>query len=244
MNTLADESAYCRSQSGVSAGDMTYCPSTAWTLPATSTLSIPDSVIDTWEQAATTGTTKICTSGTYKITTSVTLGPAVIPCNLEVSGSGHITLSGMVWVQGNIVTQNSAIIGVDPSLGRNSAALIADNQSNRSTGSFIDIQNTSTFQNSGTQGSYVFLVSMNTSAKNGGGVKAIQFRNSASGDVVTYAPYGEIELANNISLREVSAWRIRLKNSAQVVYETGLANLLFTSGPSGSYQINSWEEIE
>jgi hypothetical protein len=59
-----------------------------------------------------------------------------------------------------------------------------------------------------------------------------------------YAAHGEVQLANNISLKEVTAYRIRLKNSAEVIYETGLASLLFNSGPGGGYSISSWAEIE
>ena len=50
-----------------------------------------------------------------------------------------------------------------------------------------------------------------------------------SGEVLVYAGHGEVHLKNGVSLREVSAYKIRLSNSAQVIYKTGLANLLFTS---------------
>ena len=51
-------------------------------------------------------------------------------------------------------------------------------------------------------------------------------------------------LSNTISIKEASAYKIQLSNSAKIIYETGLANLLFTSGPSGGYSIESWREQE
>jgi len=51
-------------------------------------------------------------------------------------------------------------------------------------------------------------------------------------------------MENNAILKEVSAYKIHLKNNAEVVYETGLANVLFSSGPGGGFEIKSWMEIE
>ena len=72
---------------------------------------------------------------------------------------------------------------------------------------------------------------------------AIEVQNSASGRMLLYAGHGEILLANNVSLKEVTGYKIHLKNFAEVIYETGLISLLFTAGPSGTFNINSWEEI-
>ena len=108
----------------------------------------------------------------------------------------------------------------------------------------IELQNSAQFQNSGTEGSYILILSQNNSAENGGGEKAIILKNSANGDVLVYAGHGEIELQSSVDLKEVTAYRIRIKNSAQIIYESGLANILFTSGPSGGYSISDWKEIK
>ena len=50
-------------------------------------------------------------------------------------------------------------------------------------------------------------------------------------------------LKNSVKLKEVSGYLIEAENSAEVTYETGLANLLFTSGPSGGWNLTDWEEI-
>ena len=149
-----------------------------------------------------------------------------------------------MWVAGDIEIENSAIIKLAASLGANSVAVIADNSANRTTSSKIGLENSAQFQNSGTEGSYILFISQNNSASNGGSEKAITVENSASGEALIYAGHGEVHLKNSVNLREVSAYKIRLSNSAQVVYKTGLANLLFTSGPSGGYSIENWQESE
>ena len=120
--------------------------------------------------------------------------------------------------------------------------MIADNPSDRLTSSKAKITNSAEFFGAGL-GSYILVVSQNESAENGGSEKAIEVENSANGDLLIYASHGEILLQNSVSLKEVTGYKIRIKNSAEVIYETGIASLLFTSGPSGGFSIDSWLEI-
>ena len=121
--------------------------------------------------------------------------------------------------------------------------IIADNPSDRSDSSSISLENSAVFQGSGAN-SFVVFISQNNDAENGGDNVAITMKNSATGDVLVYAGHGEISLQNSVNVKEVTGWRIRTKNSAEVLYETGLANLLFTGGPAGGYTFDSWREIE
>lgn len=209
---------------------------------ATSSLPITDAQIEEWKTDA--AVSVISSPCPYNINSDTTLGPVKINCNLKISGNPTITIAGPVWVVGNIEISNTPIIKLLSSLGKNSVAVIADNPSDRITSSKIELENSAQFQNSGTDGSYILFVSQNNSAQNGGNEKAIRAENSMSGEVLVYAGHGEAHLKNTVSLREVSAYKIRLSNSAQVVYKTGLANLLFTSGPSGGYEITGWREIQ
>lgn len=88
------------------------------------------------------------------------------------------------------------------------------------------------------------MISQNTSAENGGGESAIKIVNSAQGDLLLYAAHGEILLQNNVELKEVTAYRVHLQNSAKVTYESGLANALFLSGPSGGYTLDKWYPLK
>jgi len=202
---------------------------------ATTTLPISDAQISEWEAEALAGGTAVCTNGSYNITSgTANLGPVKIPCDLNISGSSVVTVSGHLWVTGNITIQNSAVIKMATTLGNQNVVIIADNPSNQLTSSIIRIQNTASFQNSGTTGSFVFLISQNKSAETGGDEEAIEINNSASA-MVAYAAHGLIPLANSVSLKEVTAYKIHLKNSANVRYDTGLSNAVFESGPGGSW---------
>lgn len=208
---------------------------------ATSSLPITDAMVAQWEADAVAGGT-ISSPCTYKITGTATLGPKKITCDLEISGNGTITLAGNVWVTGNITIKNNSVIKVATALAGSSVALIADNPSNGISSSQIIIENSPVFQGSGTAGSYILLLSQNKSAETGGGNKAIEVQNSSTGSFLVYAGHGEIVLENNVALKEVTAYRIRLQNTANVTYESGLASLLFTSGPGGSWTIKDWFE--
>lgn len=210
----------------------------------TSSLAISDEQITQWENDAAAGGT-ISSPCPYKITDTATIGPAKIACDMEISGTGYtLTLAGPVWVAGTLTIKNSPTIKVASSVGSASVALIADNPANRTTSSEISSDNSASFEGSGSAGSYILLLSQNRSAEDGGNETAINFANSAQGALLAFAGHGEILMQNSVSLKEVSAWRIRLQNSAEVIYETGLANLIFTSGPSGGYTIDSWKETE
>ena len=210
---------------------------------ATSSLPISDAQITQWENDAAAGGTVTCSGGSYNISGSVTLGPKKIPCDLHIDGSDKLYLTGPLWVIGDIQFSNTSKIAVDASLSGKTVAIIADNPSNQTSSSKITASNSAEFQGAGAN-SYVLLISQNKSAELGGGDEAIEVSNSVNGKVLVYAGHGKIEISNSVNLKEVTAYRIDVSNSAQVIYETGLANLLFSGGPSGGYFVDSWREVE
>jgi len=206
---------------------------------ATGTMPISDELIQSWKDVAESG--GVSTSCT--ISNTVTIGPKKYNCSkLEIKGSANVTVAGHIWVNGNIEFENTATISVDQSLGSQSVAIIAHDSSNESSSGIITAKNSVAFN--GPNNNYILLVSMNKSEANGGGTPAIEAENTINGDLLLYAPYGRVILKNSINLKEVTAYTIELQNSAQVIYETGLVNLLFTSGPSGGFSLDSWGESE
>lgn len=203
---------------------------------ATTSLPISDAQISAWESMAVAGGTKTCSGGSYNISSgSVTLGPVKIPCDLNISNSAIVTVAGHLWVAGNITVQNSAQVRMAPALGATNVAIIADDPTDHYDQSVITVANTATFVNSGTPGSFIFLISQNSNAEQyGGNIPAFTLSNSASA-LVAYAAHGLIPLANNVSLKEVTAYKIRLQNQANVTYDTGLPHAVFQSGPGGSW---------
>lgn len=204
--------------------------------------------IANYETAAVAGGTVTCSGGKYSIDNSVNLGPKKIPCDLEITGTGSeggpvITLGGPVWVTGDITLKNHLTVRVDPTLVDQSIVMIADNPSNHSTESVVDIQGSNVVFTGAPGGkSWVMLISENTSASQGGSTDAIQILQGAQGDVLVYARLGNIRLEQNASVKEVTAYKITLRNTANVIYQSGLQNALFTSGPGGTWTIQDWKE--
>ncbi len=232
-NTIIDRNAYyATTRVNTTVGGTSYPNSPD---QAIAPLPISDTQIGEWETLAAAGGTATCTGSSYNISSgNVNLGPIKIPCDLNISNTAVVTIYGHIWVTGNITIQNSALVKMAPSLGAENVAIIADNPANRISSSKISVKNSASFQDSGTAGSFVLLVSQNNSAENGGSTPAIELTNSASA-MVAYAAHGLIPLENSISLKEVTAYKIHLKNSANVRYDTGLANVIFDSGPGASW---------
>ena len=218
---------------------------------ATATLPIADSMIEGWKDQITASGTIIsatstqCSSGTYTINTNTTLNNVRIDCNVDMRKQGAstvITIAGPVWIQGNLSFSQGPSIVASSSLGLRSVSVIVDKETSRSTSSKITVNQSTTFT-SGNAASYVILISMNDDAENSGSETAIDLAQSASGKVLIYAPHGLVDMGNSISLREVTGYQINVNNGAQVIYESGLASLLFTGGPGGGYTIGTWKEI-
>lgn len=235
-HTIADSSidqdAYYQSISSTTVGGTSY-PGSAD--QSTSTLPISDAQVEEWKAAAAAGGTHTSPCP-YTISSSVTLGPKKINCDVTISGSPTITLAGPLWISGKLIVKNSSTIAIDSSLGSQSVAVVVDKESDRINSSTIALENSTFVQGTGQPGSYVLFLSQNNSAQNGGDKIAIDIKNSANGAMLIYAGHGRIALENSINIKEVTGWRIEVKNSAEIVYETGLGNALFSSGPGGSWE--------
>ncbi len=215
-------------------------------------LPISDEQIEEWKADAAVGGEMLeseCDSyasstNTCTISSSMSLGPKKIPFNLLVKTSaGVLTVTGPLWVVGNITMQTGPTIRMDPSLGSSNVAVIADNPSNPGGSGIIDVGQTTTFEGSGAPGSFVFLISQNNSAETGGTTDAFTMNQGASA-LVAYASHGQITLSQSVSVKEVTAYKIILTQSANVTYDTGLPSVLFESGPSGGYDVIDWLEVE
>ncbi len=200
-------------------------------------LPISDAQISEWESYAVAGgTINSCDShGDYTISSSQSLGPKKIACNLVVkSSSGVLTITGPLWVTGDITFQTGPTIKMAASLGSTNVALIADNPADTSGSGIIGVGQSTVFQGSGAPGSFVFLISQNNSAETGGGTTALSLAQGASA-LVAYASHGLATLSQSVSVKAVTAYKIALSQSASVSYDTGLPNTVFQSGPGGSW---------
>jgi len=189
-------------------------------------LPISQAQIDGWKSDAAAGG---IVTGNYTIANNETqsLGPVKITGSLVVSNGATLIVTGTIHVVGNIVFDNGSTIKLHSSYGTLSGIILSDGN--------IEVKNNSTLLGSGQSGSYLLLLSTSSSDT------AILIDNNATG-AIFYTSAGGIELKNNISAIEVTGYKVKLDNNAVVQYESGIANLLFTSGPSAGWKVTSWEE--
>lgn len=206
--------------------------------PPVENMPISQANIDQWKADAGKGGV---ISGNYSVTSDVSLGPKEITGDLLLeSNNKRLTVTGTIYVHGNIDVENGSSIRCAASYGSNSCLIIADG--------WIHTSNNGTFAGSGTAGSFIMLLttaacdgsfSLGCTHHNG----AVDVHNNATG-VIFYAQNGKINLHNGVSVTEVTAYKLSLDNNASVTYDQGLANSNFKSGPSGGYSIENWQEIE
>lgn len=239
-NSTISGGAYCNTISGSST-------STCQTLPSQPPADLPITRgdIENWEAIATAGGSVTCSGNPLKYTISgtISIGPKKIPCKLEVSGSNYtITLTGPLWVEGDIQIDNNQSWRVDPTLTGQSIIVIADKQTASTTVGNIKINNNPVFSGAPGGNSWIQLISENTGASVGNPTEAIELENNATGALLLYARLGDVKLKNNSNVNEVTAYQITLENNAVVNYTSGLQNALFTAGPGGSWGIQDWKE--
>ena len=180
-----------------------------------------------WETDASSGGIY---TGNYTVGwAGATLGPKKIVGNLTVSGGGILTVTGNLWVTGNIILNGGATIKLASSYGSNDGVIMANGTVVVSGGGHAS--------GSGTEGSYLMLLSrsdLTTAMSISGG----------SGAVIAYAPYGTITISGGASLKEATGYKMLVEGGSSITYESGLTNNNFSSGPSGTWGIDSWGETE
>lgn len=183
--------------------------------------------IDSWKADAAAGGTL---SG-YSLgnNNSASLGPKKIAGNITLGNSATLTITGTVWVTGTISFGNTDIIRLAPAYSGDSGLMIVDGA--------VTTGNSATLEGSGQAGSYLMLLSLS------GADPAIDIGNSAT-SAILYAPNGIIDIGNNLTLREATAYGLDVGNGAEITYEAGLADVTFSGGPAAGWQVRDWSEIK
>ncbi len=224
---------YC--QTGVNNANGKTC-NTSRELPGTVSMPVSEANIEQWKSEAVLGGTY---NGNYLVDwDGDVLGPRKITGNLTVNGGGTLIVTGTVWVQGNLIVTGGGKVKISPALGANSVILVTDK--------YAQIDGGGQFEGSGTVGSYPVVVSTSVCPN----TTPCSTNNSAislsggAGAVVLVAPYGKVNVNGGSGARSVSGDSIYISGGGTVTYETGLANLSFSSGPSGGWSISGWKELE
>lgn len=202
--------------------------------PPREEMPISDGVIQDWKDAAAAGGACVPPTcdvlGNLNVSGTKTIGPMKIPGNLTVTNGATLNVSGTIWVAGDINMSNNCIVNLVPSYGGSSGIILTDGT--------IDVSNNCTFSGSGTSGSYIMLLN----AKNAQASNVINVSNNSLG-VIYYATNGKIHFSNNATAKEATGYGISMDNNSTISYESGLANVNFSSGPAGGWDIIDWKEI-
>ncbi len=197
---------------------------------------ISDAQIESWKDEAEAGGV---ISGNYTppADTTTELGPVKITGNLNMTNNQTLVLTGTVWVVGTIDVDNGSTIELHPNYGSFSGVILSDG--------WIHIKNNTQFRGSGDAGSYLMVLTTNNCVGTpiGGCTHhdaAVDLHNNATG-AIFYAGNGLIYVHNNVTVSELVARKIELKENAVLIYEQGLADALFSGGPSGGSTF-LWQE--
>lgn len=213
---------YCQTGSGNNKSCNTTLPD-----PTQVAMPISDQNILDWKAEAEVGGIH---SGDYIVnSTSASLGPKKITGNLSVTNNASLTMTGTLWVEGNIDISNNAAVSLASSYGTSEGVIVADGT--------VNIGNNAVFAGSGSEGSYLMVLSTSTSTS------AMTLSNNG-GAVILYAANGTVNLSNNAGAKSLNGKNINLSNNAVITYDSGLANSNFVNGPSGGWGITSWKEAE
>ncbi len=177
-------------------------------------------------------------SGNYTVGyAGATIGPTKINGNLTVNGGGTLTLSGTVYVTGNISVSGGGKIKLSSSYGSGSGVMINDGYVNLSGGGSLS--------GSGQSGSSLFLITTSScpTGPSCSGNNAMTV-NGGAGAVILIAQNGVMALSGGVNLKEATAYKITADGGTTISYDSGLANVNFSSGPSGAWNVQSWSESQ
>ena len=224
---------YCQTGTGNNKSCNTSLPD-----PTQVAMPISDQNILDWKGEAQVGGAH---AGNYLLNgnNTASLGPKEIMGNFTIDGNAILTVTGTIWVHGNITINNNAIVKLSSSYGPNSGTIVADGN--------VNFTGNNGFRSSGQAGSYILLVTTSTCPDGpscgGGSTKAITIGNNADA-VILNAQNGTISFSNNAEVNQATAKTIMAGNNTIITYIEGLADVNFSSGPSGTWNIDSWKEVE
>lgn len=204
--------------------------------PAEQPYPISEGNIEAWKDQATAGGT-IVGDVSYGGSDIDTIGPVKINGNLNIGSGANISVTGTVYVTGNISISGGAILRLHSDYSDNSEIIVSDGRLSLTGGGQIS--------GSGQAGSYLLYVTTSQCpvAGNCSGNPAVRVT-GGTGSVILNAQEGTISFSGGASAKQATAYKIEMDGGTTVNYETGLADMKFNSGPSGGFNLSSWQEIE
>lgn len=190
--------------------------------PPPQNFPISEANILSWKnEAATAGPLSQPTCGSQ-----IAWGPGKFSGNLTLGNQCIIKVKTPIWIAGDITMGNENRFTLDSSYGTGSGIIVTDGKST--------LGNENKLLGTGQGNSILVLLTTYDSRTNNN--SAITIGNIGNTGVF-YADKGIIDPGNNNQFKEITAWKIKITNESIIDYETGLASILFTSGPTGGYTL-------
>lgn len=202
--------------------------------PVEQPFPVSDGNIEEWKAQALAGGT-MTGNLNYGSDQVVSLGPKKIVGNLYVGGGATLNVTGTLWVTGTVTVDGGAVIKLAAGYLGTSGIIVTDGR--------VTALGGGQFKGSGSTGSYILVVTTSTCPTGcAAGTYAVSV-SGGTGAVVLNAQKGTIYFTGGAQAKQATAYKIVMDGGTTVNYETGLADINFSGGPSGSWNIVNWEEI-
>lgn len=238
-NCNIDKDAYYTTISSCPVGGDEFSPE-PWVEPEE--LPIDQETIDNWKLVAESGGT---ISG-YSLGGNSTdsLGPKKIVGNMEMDSNAVLTVTGTLWVTGDLNLTSNSILQLDPGYGPDGGVIVVDGKISVSSNiTFCGSEGYKQIGECNPSSGSSYLMALSTKSSQDSSDLAIE-SNSATETAIFYANNGFIQLNSNSNVKEVTSFGLIMDSNAIITYETGLANVRFSSGPGAGWDVLSWIEIE
>lgn len=192
--------------------------------------------IENWKKEASGGgsTSTVVVNGTK----SLTIGSVKIIGDLKVESSGKLYLKGPIYVTGNVQVSGNGKIYVDSSMGATSGLIISDG--------VVTIGGSGGIYGSGSVGSYVVVITTSSCPEihscSNGSAYAMKI-SGASGSVALVALDGFVQLESSVKIKSLVAKTVTMLGTSNISYDSGLADIHFSSSSSGTWTASSWKEV-
>jgi hypothetical protein len=174
---------------------------------------------------------------------TMSLGPVKINGNLNLVGSKTVTITGTVYVTGNVDIGDGGSVSCSFFYGAKSCVIIADG--------YINTTNNAHLLGSGTSGSFILALSTKKGCLGAGGTgcttnsSAIEVGDNGNG-ALYYAPYSLIDIFDNAKVTAVVGYMIALHSHAEINFDAKVAGITIlpsvTGVTSSAWNVNQWNE--
>ncbi len=229
-NVTANGTIYCQASNGNNKACNTSRPD-----PTEQPFPISDGNIQDWKDEATAGGV-IVGNQTYGGADTAVIGPGKIEGDLNVGAGAVVTVAGTLYVTGDITVNGGASLRLALSYGSDPGVIVSDGNIKMSGGG--------TISGNGGSDSYVLVVTTSDcpDGPGCGSTSAVEV-SGGTDSVILNAQQGTIKFTGGAIANQATAYKISMSGGTQINYLTGMADINFSSGPSGGWNVDSWSEI-